>query len=828
MANFWQDVRYGLRMLAKNPGFTAIAVITLALGIGLNTAIFSVVNAVLLEPLPYKDPGKLVNIWSTMISQGVPISAASAPDFREWRGRSSAFAGMDAFYYGNFNLSAPGAEPSRLLGAGISPGMFSLLGVNPALGRNFLESEEEWGHHHVVLLSDALWRSRFAADPGVLGRTIRLDGEESTIVGVLPHGMPFLDDLPSVDLYVPLAYAPGDNMNSRNNHYLLVVARLKPGVTIAQSQSEMERIASQLEKEFPINKGLGVKVVSLGDQLVGDVKAVLLVLLGAVAFVLLIACVNVANLMLARATARDQEFAVRAALGASRGRLLGQLLLEGLPIALLGGLGGILLAMWGTSLLVSLMPAGLPRFNPIAVNGSVLAFTAAISLFTALLFGLAPAFHAAKTDIQDSLREGGRSGNDGRGRSRLRSLLVVSEVALAMLLLVGSGLLIKTFAALRHADPGFSPTHVLTVELPLSPADFPSHHEDQALQFFQDLVQRVDSLQGVKSAGATTSLPLGGGGWGKFVDVQGRTPPTSLSQVPIVRFQLSTSGFFPTIGARLREGRFFTDADTQTSPAVAIINESFAKRFYPGENPIGKQIRMRPPLALLPPDARSSPEPTAPMRTIVGVISDMKDTAISRPALETVFAPYAQFAGEGWNSDPIIVVRSTTDLPALTGLIRDQVHSLVPGQPVGQIASMDEVLGKSLSQARFSMLLLTLFAGLALALAAIGIYGVMAYSVAQRSREMGIRIALGAHPADVLRLVLAQGTKLALAGLLIGIAAAFGLTRLMAGLLFGVHAADPLTFAGVSVLLGLVTLFACYVPARRAMRVDPIVALRHE
>jgi putative ABC transport system permease protein len=815
-------------MLGKSPAFTAIAVITLALGIGANTAIFSVINAVLLEPLPYKDSGKLVNVWSTMISQGVPISGASAPDFREWRDRNSAFTGMDAFYYGNYHLTAAGTEPTRLQGAVVSPGMFPLLGVNPALGRGFLESEAEWGHHRVALLSDAFWRSNFAADRGVLGRTIHLDGEDFTIVGVLPHGMPFFDDLPPVDLYVPLAYAPGDNMNSRNNHYLYVIARLKPGVTLEQSQSEMARIASQLENEFPVNKGVGAKVVSVREQLVGDVRTTLLVLLGAVAFVLLIACVNVANLMLARATAREQEFAVRAALGASRVRIVTQLFLESLPIALLGGLGGILLAVWGTNLLVSLIPNSLPRFNPIDVNVGVLAFTAAVSLFTALLFGLAPAFHAAKTDVQASLREGGRSGSDGRGGLRLRSVLVVSEVALAMLLLVGAGLLIKTLAALRNTDPGFSPAHVLTVALPLSPADFPEHHEDQALQFFRDLVQRIDSLPGVKSSGATTTLPLGGSTWGKFVDVQGSTPPASIDQVPVVRFQLSTAGYFPALGARLREGRFFTEADTQTSSAVAIINASFAKRFFPGEDPVGKQLRMLPPLALLPPEPVSPSDPQAPMRTIVGVIDDMKDAAINQPASETVFAPYAQYAGEGWNSDPIIVVRTTGDPVSLAALVRDQVRSLVPGQPIGQIAAMDDLVGKSLSQARFSMLLLTYFAGLALALAAIGTYGVMAYSVLQREHEIGIRLALGAPRADVLLLVLKQGSKLALAGLLVGIVAALALTRLMASLLYGVQATDPVTFAGVSVLLSLVTLIACYVPARRAMQVDPMIALRYK
>lgn len=828
MGHVLKDLRYGVRMMLKNPGFTAIAVITLALGIGLNTAIFSVVDAVLLEPLPYKEPGKLVQVWSTMIGQGVPISGASSPDFREWRDRNRTFTGMGAFYYDNFDLSAPGTEPSRLEGAAITPGMFPLLGVNPALGRNFLEAEAEWGHHRVALLSDALWRSKFAADPGVLGRSLRLDGEEFTIVGVTPRGMPFFNDLPPVDLYVPLAYAPGDDMNTRSNHYLYVVARLKNGVTIAQAQSEMARIDSQLEKEYPENKGLGAQVLSVREQLVGDVRTALLILVGAVAFVLLMGCVNVANLMLARATARDQEFAVRAALGASRRRLVGQLMLESLPMAMAGGLGGVLMAIWGTSLLVSQIPSNFPRFNPIAVNGGVLAFTAAVSLLTAFLFGLAPALHAARTDVQDSLREGGRSGNDGRGRRRLRSLLVISEVALAMLLLVGAGLLIRTFAALRHADPGFSPAGVLAVELPLSPSDFPSQHEDQALQFLHDLMQRIDRLPGVKSSGATTNLPLSGGGWGKYVDVPGHTFPASLDQVPAVRFQLSTSGYLPAIGARVREGRFFTDADNQTAPGVAIINAAFAKRFYPGENPVGKQLRMLPPLALLPPGLRLSSGPLAPMRTIVGVVNDMKDNAMNQPAVETVFAPYAQYAGEGWSSDPVIAVRTSGDPLALTSLIRDQIHSLIPDQPVGEVGSMDDFVGKSLSQTRFTMLLLALFAALALVLAAIGIYGVMAYSVVQRMHEVGIRIALGARPADVLRLLLQQGAKLALAGLVVGIIAALGLTQLMASLLYGVEAADPATFASVSLLLGMVTLLACYFPARRAMRVDPIVALRHE
>ncbi len=456
MQTLLQDLRYGARTLAKNKAFTAVAVLTLALGIGANTAIFSVVNAILLQPLPYKDPGKLVFVWTTMISQGVPISGSSAPDFREWRARNRVFQEMAAYTYDNLNLSLPGEEPSRLQGADVSPELFSLLGVNPVLGRTFLPEEEQWGRHRVALLSYSFW-----------------GGQDYAIVGVMPKGMPFFDDLPRADLWVPLAYAPKDEMNTRGNHYLSVVARLKPGVTIERAATEMSGVAKQIEQQFPENKGLGAKVVTVREQLVGDVRPALLILLGAVAFVLLIACVNIANLMLARATARQQEFAVRSAMGAGRGRLLAQLLLESLPIAIFGGVAGVMLASWGIKFLESLIPSDLPRFNPIAINTSVLVFSASISLLTTLFLALAPALFASKGDIQETLREGGRGGLEHRSSGKLRSLLVVSEVAMAVLLLAGAGLLIKTFGALRHADPGFSADHVLTMQMELSPdADF--------------------------------------------------------------------------------------------------------------------------------------------------------------------------------------------------------------------------------------------------------------------------------------------------------------------------------------------------------------------
>jgi putative ABC transport system permease protein len=828
MQSILQDLRYGARALARNKAFTAVAVLTLALGIGANTAIFSVVNAVLLQPLPYKDPGELVCVWTTMISKGVPITGSAAPDFREWRTRNQVFEGMVAYTNENYNLSLPGEEPLRVQAATVSPEMFTLLGVNPLLGRTFLSEEEQWGHHRSVLLSYSFWQTHFGGQSNVLGRNLHMSNDEYAVVGVMPKGMPFFDDLPRVDLWVPLAYAPKDDMNTRGNHYLNVVARLKPGVTLERAGTEMAGIAKQIEQQFPENKGLGAKVVTVREQLVGDVRPALLILLGAVAFVLLIACVNIANLMLARATARQQEFAVRSAMGAGRRRLLVQLLLESLPIAIFGGAAGVLLASWGIKLLESMIPSDLPRFNPIAISTSVLFFSGAIALLTTLFLALAPALFASKADIQETLREGGRGGMEHRGSGRLRSLLVVSEVAMAVLLLAGAGLLIKTFGALRHADPGFSADHLLTIEMQISPqTDFPGGHEEAAIQFYRDLSARVDALPGVIGSGITTTLPLGFGmGWGKNIDVQGHTPPTSLDNVPIVRFQLSTPGYLPAIVARLRQGRFFSPSDGQTAAGVAIINETLARQFFPNEDPIGKLIWMRPPLALVPPELRKA-DPLPPWRTIVGVIADMKDQAINRPVFPTVHAPYAQYRNEGWG-ETIFAVRTTGDPLAATGMIRDQIHSLLPSQPISEVASMEQLLARSLSRARFSMLLLTIFAALALVLAAVGIYGVMAYAVAQRTREIGVRLALGAQPGDVLSMVLVGGGKLAAFGLVIGLVGSLGVSYLLRSQLYGVSSSDPATYVAVAALLGLVALAACYLPARRATRVDPLIALRYE
>jgi putative ABC transport system permease protein len=828
MRTIWQDLRYGARTLAKNFGFTFVAVLTLALGIGANTAIFSVVHSVLLQPLPYKDPGKLVYIWTTMIAQGVPISGTAPPDFREWRDRTHAFSGMAAYHYSDLSLALPGKEPLRVQGAAISSNMFSLLGVNPILGRVFLPEEEQWGRHRSVVLSYSFWQTRLVGDRNVIGRSIHSATEDLTIVGVMPKGMPFFDDLPSVDLWVPLAYAPKDGMNTRGNHYLNVVARLKPDVTLKEAGMEMSALAGQLEQQFPENKGLGTKLVPVHEQLVGDVRSALLILLGAVAFVLLIACANIANLMLARATTREQEFAVRSAMGAGRARLLTQLLIESLPIAILGGAAGVLLASWGIHALENLIPNDLPRFNPIAISTGVLLFSAAISLLTTLLFSLAPALFASKAPLQDVLREGNRGGQGSRSSRRLRGLLVVSEMALALLLLVGAGLLIRTFGALRHANPGFSPDHVLTMRIPLSPdTDFPNGHEEAAIQFYRELTQRVDALPGVRQSGITTTLPLGFGmGWGKALDIQGHTLPTSLDSVPVVRFQLSTPGYLAAVGAQLRDGRFFTWQDNGNAPGVALINETLAHEFFPNENPVGQTIRMRPPLQLLPPEFRK-PEYEPARRMIIGVIADMKEREFNQPVHATVYAPYSQYKNEGWG-DTILAARTTGDPLASTKMISDQVHALLPNQPVSGVASMEQLLAKSMSRTRFSMLLLSIFAALALVLSAVGIYGVMAYSVAQRTREIGIRLALGAARKNVLAMVLFGGGRLAAYGMVLGLAGALGLNFLLRNQLYGVSPADPFTYVAVALLLGAVALLASYIPARRATRVDPLVALRYE
>ena len=828
-----QDLRYGIRMMFKNRGFTVIAILTLALGIGANTAIFSVVDAVLLRSLPYPDADRLVMLWSTMQSQGVPTSGSSLPDYREWRDKNQVFDGLAGFYYGDFNLSGENQEPERVQGALITPNFFSVLGVAPAIGRGFLPEEEQFGRHRVVLLSYGLWERRYGGDPEIAGRAINLSGEPYTVAGVMPRAMPFLDNTPQVELWRPISFAPGDNMDSRNNNFVYLVGRLKPGVQIEQAQSDASTIARNIGAAFPENIGVGAQVVPLGEQLTGDTRTGLLVLLGAVGFVLLVACVNVANLLLARAAHREKELAVRASLGASRGRLIRQLMMESVPLGLLGGGAGLLLAMWGVDAIVSLLPATVPRFNTIGIDSHVLLFTLSVSLLTISIFGWLPAFQATRSDVREALSDSGRSVTAGRRRSRLRDMLVASEMALALVLLIGAGLMAQSFLKLRSIDAGFSPKNVLSMRIPLPESKYPvpatiTSPPPAAINFYQQLLSRVAALPGVESAAVSTVLPLGaGGGWGKYFSVEGRPAPSSLEQVPIVRFALTSPDYLRTMGIALRKGRAFTEHDSADGQQVAIVNETLVRRFFAEEDPIGRTIWMGPPESLLPPEGQT-PENRFIRRTIVGIVSDVKGSNLERSSNPEVLIPYFQNRREGWSNALMLAVRTTTSPQTAIAAIREEVRALDRDQPITNVATMEERLATALSQPRFSTLLLGLFGLVGLLLAAVGIFGVMSYVVTQRTHEIGIRMALGAQRLDVLKLVVGHGMRLTMIGIGSGLAAAFALTRLMSNLLFGVSASDPLTFVAISMLLAIVALVACYLPARRATKVDPMVALRYE
>ncbi|HEV2885147.1 MAG TPA: ABC transporter permease [Pyrinomonadaceae bacterium] len=832
MNTLWQDLRFGVRMLARNPIFTLISIVTLALGIGANTAIFSVVDAVLLRPLPYPEANRLVFLWETMNSQGVPISGSALPNYHGWRDQNQVFEGLGGFYYGNFNLSSPGATPETIQGAYITHNLFDVLRVAPAHGRSFVKEEEDYGKHRVILLSYGLWQKRFAGDHNVVGNPISVAGQTYTVVGVMPKGLPFFDNLPEVDLWAPISFAPGDSSGTRNNHFINLVGRLKPGVTIQQAQADTAAIVARMETESG-NSGIGALVVPLQEQLTGESRTALLVLLGAVGFVLLVACVNVANLLLARASARGKELAIRASLGASRARIIRQVIIECLPLGIIGGLLGVFLALWGIDLLSSSLPATLPRGNQIAVNARVLGFTTALSLLAILIFGLLPALQSGSSDVRESLNEGGRAGLGSRKQGRIRRLLVISEVALALVLLIGSGLMVRSFLKLRQVNLGYTATNVLTMRVALPSAKYPSPvnasdpSDPAGLAFYEQLLTRIRSLPGVEAATAATMLPLGAGnGWGKFLTVEGREA-SSLDQVPLVSFALVSPSYFESLGINVQQGRSFTDQDTARSQQVAIINQTSARRFFPNEDPVGKTIWMGPPEHLFPANEQT-PENRFPRRIVVGVVSDVKGSSLNAPNSQQVYVPLTQFRREGWSNSLMLAVKTTGPPESMTAAIRDQVRTLDPDQAITGIRTMDELLERTLSESKFALLLFGLFAGLAMVLAAIGIYGVMATAVTQRTHEIGLRMALGAQKRDVLRLIIQQAMVLVVIGIAAGLAAAVALTRLMSTLLFEVSATDPLTFALIALVLAVVALIASYVPAWRATKVDPLVALRYE
>lgn len=813
LERFLQDLRYGLRVLRKNPGFAAIAIVTLALGIGTTTAIFSIVDAVMFKPLPFPTAGRLVAIKSVVAATG-DGSVASYPDFLDWRARNHVFEGMAAFRTSDFTLI--GAHQAvHLQGAVVSAQLFSLLGVRPVLGRNFLTEEDKLAAasgSDPVLLSYALWQRQFGADRSVLGRSIQLGNRPFTVVGVMPKGFQFPIEAEPIELWTTIAVdASGATKmtDQRGAHYLDVVGLLKKGVSVRQAQAELVAITSALNKEHPENKARSVRIIPEIQGLVGPVRTPLLVLLGAVGCVLLIVCVNVANLLLARATRRHKEMAVRAALGASRGRAICQLLTESVTLSLLGGGLGLALAVSSLGLLTRLMPAEIPRLNAIGLDGRLLSFAFLVSVLAGILFGLAPALQVSRIALTDSLKESWSS--EGKRRSGLRGALVISEIALAVVLLLGASLLIQSFLHLTRVDPGFNPRGVLTFEIDYSPTIKTGL---TAPAFFREAIARIGAIPGVNSVSAAASLPLTGDNISMTVEIEGR--PTPMESRPTADFNAVEPNYFHTLGITLIKGRDFTEYDNLKSTSVVIVNQTLARRFFGNQDPIGKRIR--PGIG----NGYGPGEP--PMREIVGVIGDVKQSGLGIDAAPEVYAPLAQSPF----SDMFIVVRAANDPRTMIESVRHQVASLDKNEPIYHVKTLDQYFAQSLVLPRLITFLLSGFAALALILACLGVYGVVSYVTVQRTREIGIRMALGSQRRDVLQMIIREGLRPALIGLAIGVAGTLKLTRLLSSLLYGVTPTDPRTFGVVSLILLGVALLASYIPARRAAGIDPMLSLRHE
>ena len=813
MGTVLQDLRYGARMLWKSPGFTVVAALALALGIGANTAIFSVVNAVLLRPLPYPEPARLVVPWGEKDDQ-THHAVVSYMDFADWRAQTQTLEYVAAFQQANTLLRQNEAEPEPITGANVSADLFPLLRVQPAMGRAFTREEDQNGAAPVVVIGQTLWQRRFNSDPNIIGKQIRLGSSNATVIGLLPAGFRFPAAARRTEFLRPLAQVLGEGTKRRSSYSLRVVARLKPGATTAQAESEMRAIAVHLEAQYP-DEGfrLGARLVTLHEATVGNVRTSLLVLLGAVGLVLLIACANVANLLLARAAARHREMAIRTALGASRWRVVRQLLTESLLLAALGGTGGLLLALWGVDLLIAASPINIPRLGDTGLDTSVLAFTVGVSLLTGLVFGLAPAFHASRVDLNEALKEGGRSASEGRARQRMRGLLIVSEVALSLVLLVGAGLLMRSFVRLRDVNPGFDAQNVLTTGLSLAKAKYPGAAEQRIA--FNDILTRVRALPGVESAALIYPLPFGGSSTSNTFVIEGR-PPARAEDKPAANYRLTSADYFKTLAVPATRGRALTERDDERAPLVVVVNESFARRFFAGEDPLGKRILI---------ERGDTDWSHQPAREIVGIVGDVHSEGLDVAAGPEFYVPYAQ-APEAYMD--LVVRTSTANVAGMGAGLRDAIRQVDREQYVPTIESLTQLVADSFARRRFDALLTGLFAGVALLLAAVGIFGVVSYSVTQRTHEIGLRMALGAQRGDVLRLVLGQGLRLVLGGIAAGLVASFALTRVLADLLYGIKPTDPLTFAAVSVLLTSVALLACYIPARRATRVDPMVALRYE
>ncbi|MGD0306413.1 MAG: ABC transporter permease [Candidatus Acidiferrales bacterium] len=811
--NLLQDLRYGLRMLRKSSGFTAIAILTLALGIGANTAIFSFVYGVLLAPLPYHDASRLVVLNET--TPRVGMISVSYPNFVDWRAQSRSFSEVAYVQEINFNLAgATVSRPENIQGDAVPPYFLSMMGIRPFLGRDFEPSEEKPGTQRVLLLGYQLWQSHFGADPNVVGRSIALDGNDFVIVGVLPPDYRSLD---KIDVMLPIGVWATNNPDitdrgSRGDS--IVFARLAPGTSLAQARAEMEGIAANLAKEYPEdNDQFGVQLRPIRDAFAGEMRTEILVLFAAVMFVLLIASANVANLFLVRGAARTKEIALRMAFGASRSRIVRQLLTESFVLAFLGGALGLAFALGGIRLIARLIPEDALMGATVGLNGAVLLFTACVVVFAALVFGMAPAMLWAKRDMQGDLKEGGRTASVGAAQNRLRGFLAVTEIALALVLLAGTGLMLKSLYRLINVNPGFQPDRVLTMEMYLSSERY--EKDPARLAFWKQVLDGVRALPGVESAALGNHIPLTDAHGRTDITIEGMALPKPGS-FPHPDVHAVTPDYIRTLGIVLERGRTFTDADNETSPEVAMVNEKLARQYWPNEDPVGKRFLW----------GRFNPASKAPPKwiTVVGVVGDTKMYGLANPARFEVYAPLQQAAENQMD----LLVKSRIDPSALTSAIRGVVAGVDKDQPIFAIATMNKIVSDGVSAPRLTLVLLGLFSALALILAAIGIYGVISYSVAQRTHEIGVRMTLGAQRSDILRMVLGQGIKIALVGIVIGMVAAFALTRLMTGLLFSVSAGDPATFAAVAALLVLVAILACYIPARRAIRVDPMVALRYE
>jgi putative ABC transport system permease protein len=813
MGTLLKDVRYAARVLRKSPGFTAVAVIAVALGVGANTAIFSVVNAVLLKPLPYRDPGQLVLILHNYpkLDLKAPTSAAG---YAYYRDHNQSFSDVAAFSPSSLNLTGEG-EPERLSVMQVTANLFPMLGSQPEQGRTFSADENQAGKEKVAVLSDAFWRRRFAGLP-VMGKTVTLNGEPYTIVGVMPPqfqlGREFSGQSP--DLWTPITFRPEqlDPNSSMTVEYLNVLARLRPGVEIKQAQAEMDSMAADLRHQYMPDmdaSNWGLLLSPFDEFVVGKIRTALWVLLGAVLFVLLIACANVANLMLARAAVRQKEIAVRTALGASRWRVVRQLLTESLLLSLVGGGIGLLLAMWGVDLLLKLNDNRLPRANEIGLDARVLLFTLGVSLLTGVVFGLAPAFQTSGVNLHDTLKEGGRSGRGGVRRG-VRNALVIAEVSFAVVLLVGAGLLMRSFVVLEQVNPGFQPRGLLAMQVSLPPNKYADKSARAA--FDRQVLEEVRSLAGVKQAATTTTLPMSGWNQSGSFDIEGR-PNAPGQDSPHGSRWMASDDYFQTMQIPLLRGRYFDAHDTGEAPGVVIIDDALARKYWPGEDPLGKRITFE------------GTEQQPRWREVVGIVGHVKNEGLEGESRAQYYVPYAQRAD---SPNLFLVVRTDGDPASLAPAVRGAIAGVDKDLPVFRVMTVERVVSDSLAQRRFSMTLFGIFAGLALLLAVVGLYGVMSYTVAQRTHEIGIRVALGAQGRDVLRMVVGQGMLLVGGGVLLGLGGALALTRVMSSLLYGVSATDPLTYAGIALLLAAVALLASYVPARRAMKVDPMVALRYE